>query len=169
MHDFATLKNTISKLGRAEYRYDRLVCEFADHYIALAEAGYEHLPDLQVLREWQSQLNSVIRPGLLDAWRSMAAHFGFSLGDRIKGNDVDLYVVRMSCYPLENIVRFTGFGVKKNGERSSSSVDVTATEQSELKRTGHCLSQDEVDSLFFEGTTRSQRIREFLSLHKPDA
>jgi len=169
VNEFISLKDKISTLGRAEYRYDRLVCEFADHYLELADAGYEPLPEISILRTWQNQLDSIIRPSLLQAWQAMAARYGFSLGERVRCLDGDLYAVRVSCYPLENVVAFSGFGIKKDGTPSRTAVTVTANEETVFERMGGCLPRAVLEPLYFEGSTRIQAVRTFLASHAADA
>jgi hypothetical protein len=162
MTTFPELKTRISTLGRAEYRYDRLVSDFAEHYLELARAGYEVLPDIMVFRCWLKHLHTEIRPSLLDAWRNMADLYGFKLGDRISVEGSDVYVVRVSCYPLEDIVRFTGYGSKKDGKPSQSSVTATVKERSVVQKHGQSLDEATLSSLYFEGSSRLPNVKQFL-------
>jgi hypothetical protein len=162
MSEFSVLRSKISLLGRAEYRYDRLVCDFAEHYLALSEAGYQPLPELGIVQNWWHQLNSVIRPELLAAWRAMAKHYGFALGARVCCGDAELYVVRVSCYPLENTVRFLGFGIKKDGSAAQSSVSVAVKEDSVVALVGQQLSSEVLSPLYFESSSKVAAIRAFL-------
>ncbi len=162
MATFGELKTRISTLGRAEYRYDRLVSDFAEHYLELVRADYEVLPDIAIFRVWLKHLHTEIRPGLLGAWRSMAGLYGFKLGDRISVEGSDVYVVRVSCYPLEDIVRFTGFGAKKDGRPSQSSVTVSAKENSKVLKHDQSLDEATLSSLYFEGSSRLPNVKQFL-------
>jgi hypothetical protein len=162
MSIFTELKTRISTLGRAEYQYDRLVSDFAEHYLELVRANYEVLPDITAFRGWLKHLHSEIQPSLLDAWKSMADLYGFILGDRITVEGTDVYVVRVSCYPLEGIVRFTGFASKKDGKPSQSSVTVSVKENSVVHKHGQSLDETTLSSLYFEGSTRLPDVNQFL-------
>jgi hypothetical protein len=162
MATFGELKTRISTLGRAEYRYDRLVSDFAEHYLELMRADYKVLPDIAVFHGWLKHLHTEIRPSLLNAWRSMAGLYGFKLGDRISVEGSDVYAVRVSCYPLEDIVRFTGFGTKKDGKPSQSSVTVSVKENSVIQKHGQSLDEATLAPLYFEGSTRLLPVKKFL-------
>jgi hypothetical protein len=70
-------QDKINLLGRAEYRYDRLVSDFSEHYLEIMRSGYQPAPDLEILHSWLRHLNFEIRPSLLESWKS-AAHLAKS-------------------------------------------------------------------------------------------
>jgi len=162
MATFTELKPRIVTLGRAEYRYDLLVSNFAEHYLELVRADYKTLPDIEIFRGWLKHLHTEIRPALLDAWRGMADCFRFRLDDRILVEGSDLYAVRVSCYPLEDIVRFTGFGAKKDGKPSQSTVIASVKETSVVQKHGQSLDEATLASLYFEGSSRLPNVKQFL-------
>lgn len=160
--NFQNLKDQIAFLGRAEYQYDRLVSDFAEHYLELIRAEYKTLPDIQIFQIWLKHLQKEIRPSLLNAWTSMAEHYGFKLGDKIVVGTQELYAVRASCYPLENIVRFTGFNVKKDGKPGQSAIDVSLNEDTKVRNGDVSLDSELLSTLFFEGTSRLPDVKQFL-------
>ena len=83
-------------------------------------------------------------------------------GDRISVEGSDVYVVRVSCYPLEDIVRFTGYGSKKDGKPSQSSVTATVKERSVVQKHGQSLDEATLSSLYFEGSSRLPNVKQFL-------
>jgi hypothetical protein len=162
MANFTALRDRINLLGRAEYHYDCLVTYFAQHYLDLKEAGYEPLPDRDVFQKWLRHLNRDIRPNLLQAWKEMAAEFGFQLGDRVILDGTDFYPARVSCYPRENIVRFTGFASKKDGKPGSSSVTAAAKPGAKVEHKPQKLDPALLESVYFEGVSRMHNVKEFL-------
>ena len=162
MKSFQEIRERIIRLGRAEYRYDRLVSDFGEHYTELVRANYQPLPDIAAFRCWLRHLVVELRPGLLDAWRDMAGHYGFALGDKITAEGTGIYVVRMSCYPLEEIVRFAGFAVKKDGKRAQSSVEVAVKEHSSIQKHSESLDEAILRPLFFQGSSRLANVQTFL-------
>lgn len=162
MTSFTANKNKISLLGRAEYRYDRLVSDFAEHYLELKRADYSPLPDIAVFNLWLYHLHNEIRPSLLEAQRAIAAHFGFKLGDHIKANGVGLYVFKISSYPLEDIVRLEGYSVKKDGKPTRSGVFVEVQEDTQVEVLKGILEESELGSVFFPGSTRLENVKSFI-------
>jgi hypothetical protein len=128
----------------------------------LVRAHYEVLPDITAFRGWLKHLHSEIQPNLLGNWKSMADLYGFKLGDRISVEGSDVYVARVSCYPLEGIVRFTGFANKKEGKPSQSSVTVSVKENSVVHKQGQSFDETSLSSLYFEGSTRLPDVKQFL-------
>jgi hypothetical protein len=163
MSIFSESRERIIVLGRAEYRYDRLVSAFAEHYIELVRANYETLPDLEILRGWLLHLHRTIRPNLLQAWHSLAEHFGFRLGDRISVDGTELYVIRVSCYPLEQTVHFLGYGVKKDGKPTQSSVTVSLTENTVVQKSDRALEASVIAELYFESSSQQPNVKSFLA------
>ena len=162
MTTFRELKNQINLCGRAEYRYDRLVSDFSEHYLELKRSGYEVLPDLQILHVWLTHLNRVIRPTLLESWRKVAEHAGFSLGDLIEVDGIKLYAIRADSYPDLDYVRFTGFGTKKDLSPSRTSTTVEIKETTKATNLGKSLDASVIEPLFFEGSSRLSNVKEFL-------
>ncbi len=164
--DDATLFNEargrMLSLGRAEYSYDLLVSHFAGCYLNMTEAGYDNPPDLDVLHTWLRELNFVIRPNLIEAWKLMAKHFGFSLGQKVRIDGTLFYPVRVAAYPLEQVVTFTGFAALKSGKPGKTSVSVEAEASSVAEAFDQHLASEEVESLFFENMTRRNPVRSFL-------
>lgn len=163
MNAFRELKNRINHSGRAEYRYDRLVSDFSEHYLELKRSGYEVLPDLQILHAWLTHLNRAIRPTLLESWRKVAKHAGFSLGDLIEVDGVKLYAIKADSYPDLDYVRFTGFGARKDLSPSRTATSVEIKETTKATRLGKALEASVIEPLFFEGSSRLPNIKEFLS------
>lgn len=162
MSTFIEDKNKISLLGRAEYRYDRLVSDFAEHYLELKRAEYSPLPDMAVFELWLSHLHHEIRPSLLEAQQAMTSHFGFQLGDHVRANGVELYVFRISCYPQENLVRLEGFNAKKDGKPGQSGTFVEVQEDTRVERLKGALATDDLERLLFPGSTRLSNVRSFI-------
>jgi len=161
MSTFIENKNRVSLLARAEYRYHRLAIEFSDNYLELKRAEYSPLPDIVTLKSWLSHLHNEIRPSLFKAQALLASHFGFQLGDRIKVNQMELYVFRISCYPLENIVRLEGYNVKKDGKPGQTVTFIEVQENEKVEKLNGALK--EVESLIFSEVTRSENIKCFIS------
>lgn len=163
MTAFRKLKNQINLSGRAEYRYDRLVSDFSEHYLELKRSGYEVLPDLQILHAWLTHLNRVIRPALLESWRKVADHAGFSLGDLIEVDGIKIYAIKADSYPDLDYVRFTGFGAKKDLSPSQAAASVEIKETTKAIRLGKSLDASVIEPLFFEGSSRLSSVKDFLS------
>jgi hypothetical protein len=149
-------------LGRAEYRYNRLVYEFADHYLELQRAGYSPLPDIAAFNQWLSHLHREIRPSLLKAQQTIASHFGFQLGDHVKANGVELYAFKISCYPLEDIVRLEGYSVKKDGKPAQSGTFVEVKETSIVEKLRGSLTDSDLESQLFPSSTRLSNVKSFV-------
>ncbi|MEK7415037.1 MAG: hypothetical protein AAB263_17165 [Planctomycetota bacterium] len=159
---FPSLKTQISLLNRAEYRYDLLVSNFAEHYLELTRANYEPRPDIAVFTNWLRHLHCDIRPSLLNAWEGMASHFGFALGDKITLGPITLYAIRLSCYPLEEIVRIEGIAAKKDGKPSQSMLTLAVSEHSQIQRHEQKVGKNVLEPLLFPGTTRLANVRKFI-------
>lgn len=164
MSAFLELKNQINHLSCSEYRYDRLVADFSEHYLELKRSGYKVLPDIKVLHTWLKHLNFVLRPELLGCWKSAAEKLGFSLGDLIEVNGTKIYAIRASAYPDLDCIVFTGFGVKKNNSPSQISTTVDLEEDSKVIRLGKRMDENAIEPLFFEGSCRLDYVNEFLKL-----
>lgn len=162
MSTFIENKNKISILGRAEYRYDRLVSEFAEHFLELKRAEYSPLPDIAVFEQWLSHLHNEIRPSLLKAQQAMATHFGFELGNHVRANGHELYVFNISCYPLENLVRLEGFAVRKDGKPAQSGTFVEVQEDTRVERLKGALATGELEHRLFQGSTRLVDVKSFI-------
>lgn len=162
MSTFIENKNKVSLLGRAEYRYDRLVSEFAEHYLELKRAEYSLLPDIAVFELWLAHLRNEIRPSLLRAQEAMASHFGFKLGDHVRANGTELYVFRISCYPLENLLRLEGLNARKDGKPAQSGTYVEVQEDTKIERLKGALSAGELEPRLFPGSTRLANVKSFI-------
>ncbi len=162
MTTFHELKNQINLSGRAEYRYDRLVSDFSEHYLELKRSGYEVLPNVQILHTWLAHLNREIRPVLLECWKGVAEQAGFSLGDLIEVDGVKIYAVKADAYPDLDYVRFTGFGVKKDLSPSQTAVSVNIKETTKVTKLGKSIGASLIEPLFFEGSSKLPNVKEFL-------
>jgi hypothetical protein len=163
MTEFLQLKNRINLLGRAEYRYDRLVSDFSEHYLELVRSGYEPIPDLKAFHSWLKHLNFEIRPSLLECWKEVAHHKKFELGDLIEVEGTKIYAVRADSYPDLDYIRFTGYGVKKDEKPGQTSVSVNIKETTAVTRFSKKLEESILTPIFFEGSCRLSNVREFLN------
>lgn len=163
MTSFLELKDKIAILSVGEYRYDRLVSEFADHFLALKERSYSPLPDLAVFDAWLSHLQCELRPALLSAEEEMAAIFGFSLGDQVRAKGVTLYVTQVACYPLEMIVRLRGLGVKKDGKPSATGTFVEVDESVGVQKLKGILDRAQIEAMRSQGSSREESVRSFIN------
>jgi hypothetical protein len=141
-----------------------LISYFAEHYLDLAKAGYEPLPDLQVLHPWLKHLHFEIRPALLECWKAVASRAGFELGDLIEVDGTKLYPVQAAAYPDLDDVTFTGFEAKKDGSPGKTYTDVEVRENTVVTRLGKKLEASILTPLFFRGIrgSRTTPIKEFL-------
>lgn len=167
MPSLTELTKRIVVLGNAEYRYDRLTADFAEHYLALQATGYEHLPDVAILLDWLRQLHHHIQPALLAAWQEVAGHYGFALGDKIsverpRRAAVEVYAARISCYPGENIVRVEGFGVKKDGGAGKTATYAELVARTTVTRDGRRLDPVLLASVHFETSSRQADVKAFI-------
>ena len=152
---FTEAKSRMLPLGRAEHSYDLLMSHFAGCYLDMQSAGYDNLPELEVLHTWLRELNFVIRPSLIEAWKLMAEHFGFSLGQKVN-------LEGTLFYPDEQVATFTGFAALKSGKPGKTSVCVEAGASSVAEVFDQHLAADELQALFFENITRRNPVRSFL-------
>ena len=159
---FTEARSRMLPLGRAEHSYDLLMSHFAGCYLDIQSAGYDNLPELEVLHTWLRELNFVIRPSLIEAWKLMAEHFGFSLGQKVNLEGTLFYPVRVSVYPDEQVATFTGFAALKSGKPGKTSVCVEAGASSVAEVFDQHLAADELQALFFENITRRNPVRSFL-------
>ena len=155
-------KKEISQLSRAQYQYDRLISDFAEHYLELERAEYLPMPDKKIFDIWLRHLHTELRPKLLNAQQAMASHFGFQLGDRIKAHDVELYVFKISCYPLELVVRLEGYSVKKDGKPALSPASVEIKETSNVERLKGALPAEVLEPLLFPFSTRLANVKHLI-------